>query len=104
MLVDGAEPTVRVAALLYGSGMLPHFDRDIPWTSPVIARAEELKEGTWGAGAAAEAVARTVAATIVNKRHHRRGRDPTRIARRRAPAASRLGEAHPHRNVPMWQP
>ncbi|MGP3936328.1 GOLPH3/VPS74 family protein [Nonomuraea sp. KM88] len=69
VLVDGAEPTARVAALaalIYGSGTLPQFDRDIPWTSPVIARAEELKNGNWGAGAAAEAVARTVTATIVN--------------------------------------
>ncbi|WP_084678214.1 GOLPH3/VPS74 family protein [Actinopolymorpha alba] len=69
VLVDGAEPTPRVvalAALLNGSGTLPQFDRDIPWTSLVIARAEELKNGNWGAGAAAEAVARTVTATIVN--------------------------------------
>jgi hypothetical protein len=69
VLVDGAEPTPRIAALaalIYGSGTLPQFDRDIPWTSPVIARAEELKKGNWGAGAAAEAVARTVTATIVS--------------------------------------
>jgi hypothetical protein len=69
VLVDGAEPTARVAALaalIYGSGTLPQFDRDIPWTSPVIARAEELKNGNWGASAAAAAVARTVTATIVN--------------------------------------
>ena len=69
VLVDGAEPTERTAALtalLYGSGTLPQFDRDIPWTSPVIARAEELKDGNWGADAAAKAVARTVTATIVN--------------------------------------
>ncbi|GGL06813.1 hypothetical protein Sme01_67190 [Sphaerisporangium melleum] len=69
VLVDGVEPTPRVAslaALLYGSGTLPQFDRDIPWTAPMIARAEELKKGNWGAGAAAEAVARTVTATIVS--------------------------------------
>lgn len=69
VLVDGAEATPRVAALaalLYGSGTLPQFDRDIPWTSAVIARAEELKAGNWGADAAANAVARTVTATIVN--------------------------------------
>ncbi len=69
VLVDGAEPTPRVAALaslVYGSGTLPQFDPEIPWTSPVIARAEELKKGNWGAGAAAEAVARTVTATIVS--------------------------------------
>lgn len=69
VLVDGAEPTPRtaaLAALLYGSGTLPQFDRDIPWTSPVIARAEELKEGNWGAGATAKAVARTVTSLIVS--------------------------------------
>jgi hypothetical protein len=69
VLVDGAEPTPRVAALaalLYGSGTLPQFDRDIPWTSPVISRAEELKDGNWGAGATATAVARSVTSTIVS--------------------------------------
>ncbi|MEU4363634.1 GPP34 family phosphoprotein [Promicromonospora sp. NPDC023987] len=69
VLVDGEKPTERtaaLAALLYGSGTLPQFDRDIPWTSPVIARAEELKDGNWGADAAARAVARTVTAAIVN--------------------------------------
>ncbi|MFK3982399.1 GPP34 family phosphoprotein [Micromonospora sp. NPDC050397] len=69
LLVEGAEPQPRVAALaalLSGSGTLPQFHREIPWTSPVIARAKELEAGNWGAGAAAEAVARTVTATIVN--------------------------------------
>ncbi|MFC7787863.1 GOLPH3/VPS74 family protein [Microbacterium sp. MAHUQ-60] len=69
VLVDGAPATPRtaaLAALLYGSGTLPQFDRDIPWTSAVISRAEELKAGSWGADAAANAVARTLTATIVN--------------------------------------
>lgn len=69
VLVDGTEPTPRtaaLAALLYGSGTLPQFDRDIPWTSPVIARAEQLKDGNWGAGATAKAVARTVTSIIVS--------------------------------------
>jgi hypothetical protein len=69
VLVDNAEATPRVAALaalLYGSGTLPQFDRDIPWTSAVIARAEGLKAGNWGAAAAANAVARTVTTTIIN--------------------------------------
>ncbi|MFI7610969.1 GPP34 family phosphoprotein [Nonomuraea terrae] len=69
VLVDGADPSPRaaiLAALVYGSGTLPQFDPEIPWTSPVITRAEELKKGNWGAGAAAAAVARTVTATIVN--------------------------------------
>jgi hypothetical protein len=69
VLVDGAEPTPRVAALaalLYGSGTLPQFDPDIPWTSPVISRAERLKDGNWGAGATARAVARSVTSIIVS--------------------------------------
>ncbi|GAA3720359.1 hypothetical protein GCM10022224_102940 [Nonomuraea antimicrobica] len=69
VLVEGAEPQPRIAALaalLSGSGTLPQFHREIPWTSPVITRAKELEQGNWGAGAAAEAVARTVTATIVN--------------------------------------
>jgi len=68
VLVDGAVPTERtaaLAALVHGSGTLPQFDPDIPWTSAVIARAEELKDGHWGAGAAARAVTRTLTATIV---------------------------------------
>jgi hypothetical protein len=32
----------------------------------VITRAKELEQGNWGAGAAAEAVTRTVTATVVN--------------------------------------
>ncbi|PRZ08200.1 Golgi phosphoprotein 3 GPP34 [Isoptericola sp. CG 20/1183] len=69
VLVDGAEPTPRVAALgglLAGSGTLPQLHREIPWTTPVIKRAHELERGTWGAQAAGAAVARTVTATIVN--------------------------------------
>ncbi|GIJ76050.1 Golgi phosphoprotein 3 (GPP34) [Micromonospora phaseoli] len=69
VLVDGAEPRARVAALvalISGSGTLPQFHREIPWTSPVIKRAKELERGNWGAGAAADAVTRTVTATIVN--------------------------------------
>ncbi|GAA1993878.1 hypothetical protein GCM10009718_34590 [Isoptericola halotolerans] len=69
VLVDRVEPSPRtaaLAALLYGSGTMPQLDREIPWTSPVIARAEELTEGSWGAEAAAKAVTRTVTAVIVN--------------------------------------
>ncbi|MFF5213740.1 GPP34 family phosphoprotein [Micromonospora sp. NPDC000442] len=69
VLVDGAEPSARVAALaalLSGSGTLPQFYRDIPWTSSVVTRAKELEQGNWGAGAAAEAVTRTMTATVVN--------------------------------------
>ncbi|MBZ2195343.1 GOLPH3/VPS74 family protein [Occultella gossypii] len=69
LLVDGVDPQPRVAALaalISGSGTLPQFHREIPWTSPVITRAKELEQGNWGAEAAAEAVARTVTAVIVN--------------------------------------
>ncbi len=69
VLVDGAEASPRVAslaALLYASGTLPQFDPVIPWGSRVIARAEELTAGEWGAAAAANAVARTLTVTIIN--------------------------------------
>ena len=69
VLVDGAEPTPRVAALaalVWGSGALHQFDPDIPWTSSVLTRAQELEAGNWGAGAATEAVNRTMTAIIVN--------------------------------------
>jgi hypothetical protein len=69
VLVDGAEPEPRVAALaalVSGSGTLPQFDSEIPWTSPVITRAKQLEHGNWGADAAAEAVVRTMTAVIVN--------------------------------------
>lgn len=69
VLVDGREPTARVAALaalLSGSGVLPQLHREIPWTSAVITRAKELEKGNWGAGAAGEAVTRTVTATVVS--------------------------------------
>lgn len=69
VLVDGSEPEPRVAALaalISGSGTLPQFHREIPWTSDVITRAKELERGNWGADAAAEAVVRTMTAVIVN--------------------------------------
>ncbi|MEV6868755.1 GPP34 family phosphoprotein [Streptosporangium subroseum] len=69
VLVEGTEPQPRIAALaalLSGSGTLPQFHREIPWTSPVITRAKEFEQGNWGAGAAAGAVARSVTATIVS--------------------------------------
>ena len=68
-LLGDADPDARtgaLAALVSASGTLPQFDPEIPWTSPVIARAKEFEHGNWGAGAAAEAVARTIAATIIN--------------------------------------
>ena len=69
VLVDGVEPAPRIAALtalLYGSGALPQFDPGIPWTSPVIMRAEALKDGNWGAAATASAIARSVTSLIVS--------------------------------------
>ncbi|MCZ7436747.1 GPP34 family phosphoprotein [Micromonospora sp. WMMC241] len=68
-LVDGVQPAARVAALgalLSASGTLPQFHREIPWNSSVIMRAKELERGDWGADATAQAVTRTVTATVVN--------------------------------------
>ncbi|TQJ31071.1 GPP34 family phosphoprotein [Microbacterium sp. SLBN-146] len=68
-LVDGSIPdsrTAALAALLSASGSLPVFDREIPWTSPVIERAKELERGEWGADAASEAITRTMTAIVVN--------------------------------------
>lgn len=69
VLVNGVEPTPRVAALtalLWGSGTLSRFHPEIPWNSSVIARAKELEKGSWGAAAAGEAVTRTMTAIVVN--------------------------------------
>lgn len=68
VLVDGAKPSARIAALiafLSASGALPTLHREIPWTSAVIARASELERGDFGAEAAASAVTRTLTAVIV---------------------------------------
>jgi hypothetical protein len=46
-LVDGVEPTARVAALtalISGSRTLPQFHQEIPWNSEVIARAKEFEQ------------------------------------------------------------
>lgn len=67
VLVDGADPTPRVAtlaALMWGSGTLQQFDPEIPWNSAVIARAQELARGDWSAEGANQAVARATAAMI----------------------------------------
>jgi hypothetical protein len=67
VLVDGVEPTPRVAALaalMWGSGTLHQFDPDIPWSSVVITRAQELGRGNWSAEGATQTVARATAAVI----------------------------------------
>lgn len=69
VLVEGVTPTPRVAALaalLWGSGALPQFHPQIPWNSAVIARAEQLGRGNFGAAAAGEAVTRTMTAILIN--------------------------------------
>jgi len=69
VLVDGAAPAPRVAALaglIWASGTLPQFDPEIPWSSAVITRAQQLERGNWGAGAAGEAVTRTMSAIIAS--------------------------------------
>ena len=69
VLVDGAEPDTRTAALvalISASGALPTLHREIPWTTPVITRAKHFERGAWGAEAAAAAVTRTMTAVIAN--------------------------------------
>ena len=66
-LVEGVEPTARVAALaalLSGSGWLHQLQPEVPWNSTVIRRAKEFEQGSSGAGAAAEAVASTVRRSV----------------------------------------
>ncbi len=65
VLVDGAEPDTRTAALialLSASGALPSLRPQLAWSTPVIKRAKELEQGNWGASAVNTAVARTAAA------------------------------------------
>ncbi|BAU32833.1 GOLPH3/VPS74 family protein [Microcella alkaliphila] len=68
-LVSGGAAEPRLAALcglVFGSGMMPQLDPDIPWRSDTIAAAEAHLQGDWGAGAAAQAVARTIASGVIN--------------------------------------
>ncbi|XVV15519.1 GOLPH3/VPS74 family protein [Actinoplanes sp. CA-131856] len=65
VLVDGAQPDARTAALialLSSSGALPLLRPQLAWSSPVIKRAKELEQGHWGAEAVNTAVTRTAAA------------------------------------------
>src|SRR5690606_25184308 len=67
VLVDGVEPTPRVAALaalMWGSGSLHQFDPEIPWNSAVISRAQELGRGNWSIEGATQAVATATGAMI----------------------------------------
>ncbi|MEV0774803.1 GPP34 family phosphoprotein [Streptomyces sp. NPDC050433] len=68
VLVDGAEPDARTAALvglLSASGTLPSLHRSIPWSGKVYKRAKELEQVSWGAEAVNVAVVRTGAAVSV---------------------------------------
>ncbi|MET9701958.1 GPP34 family phosphoprotein [Streptomyces griseus] len=65
VLVDGAEPDARTAALVglvSASGTLPTLHRSVPWSGQVYERAKELERSSWGAEAVNAAVMRTVAA------------------------------------------
>jgi hypothetical protein len=65
VLVDGAEPDTRTAALvalLSASGTLPQLHPGIPWSGAVYTRGKELERGDWGAKAVATAIASTAAA------------------------------------------
>lgn len=69
VLVDGAaadDSTGALIALISASGSLPYFDREIPWNSTVATRGKEFERGDTGADAAGQAVARTMAAVVVN--------------------------------------
>lgn len=65
VLVNGAEPTPRVAALAaltWGSGTLHQFDPELPSDSLVSSRARELQRGHWRATDTPDAVAHATAA------------------------------------------
>lgn len=67
VLVDGAESSVRSAALgalVSASGALPAMYRDIPWSGDVYTRGRELQRGRWGARIAGDAVAAAAAAVL----------------------------------------
>lgn len=69
VLVDGAPPSPRTAALiglLSASGELVNLNAEIPWGSPVAERAFALQYGTDTGVAAGLAVIRTDIATYVN--------------------------------------
>lgn len=69
VLVDGAEPSERIAsiiALVSASGSLPALHRYVPWSGKTATRAKEIERGDWVAGAAAEAVTRTILAVVTN--------------------------------------
>ena len=67
VLVDGAEPDARtaaLAALLSASDTLPRFHPDIAWSGAVYTNGKRLERGSWGTAAAAEVVARAAAAMV----------------------------------------
>ncbi|MEV4344491.1 GPP34 family phosphoprotein [Actinoplanes sp. NPDC049596] len=69
VLVGEAKPEPRLAALtalLSASGTLPHFHPEIPLNPATTARAKRLKHDIWAADAAADALARSFAATVVD--------------------------------------
>lgn len=69
VLVDGAQPTELVAALIAlvsASGSLPVLYREIPWSGTTASRAKDLEHGDWAAGAASAAVTRTMIAVVTN--------------------------------------
>ena len=50
---------------MWTSGTLPQFAPEMPSTPSVVTRARHLEQGSWGAGAAGEAITRSTTATIV---------------------------------------
>jgi hypothetical protein len=67
VLVDGAEPSVReaaLAALVSARGSLPAMHREIPWSGDVYTRGRALQQGKWGARMAGDAIAVAAAAMM----------------------------------------
>lgn len=67
VLVDGAEPSVReaaLAALVSASGSLPAMHGEIPWSGEVYTRGRALQQGEWGARVAGDAIAAAAAAML----------------------------------------
>jgi hypothetical protein len=67
VLVDGADPDPRTAAiiaLLYSSGSMPSLRPPLPWTSATVTRAHQIQQGHWGPEAVSTAVLRTTTAIV----------------------------------------
>ena len=65
VLVHEHDPDARTAAvigLVYASGAMPALRPPLPWNSTTVQRAQQLRDGDWGAAAVGKAVERTALA------------------------------------------